>query len=503
MLDKYLETDVQNKLYILSILHLRQTVTLKELTRALNLSASTVYATIHVLNYEFQGVAAIENHNAVFHLILPAEDTFMQLSHKLYAHSLVLHCLKFFLTNTHAESFSKFMEQHSLTRSSAYRIRKKCADYLENIGLHLQKNSVTGEEYRIRFLIALLSYKYGFHCYEIDEASIHLVRRFILSTNQQIDGHFLEHSAYEYGFSEILFILTWKRHDREVYFQAPKSFDQLKQMFAYLPLKQSFQSVVEPALGITFSESELNYVYLVYLSTNNCLFSDKWTPKHIRQLHRITETLPKFCCLQDHFGRYFGEKVANSGELRSILIYFYKKCILNLQCIIPDKHYYFQDQDDFFRSAVKELVIRVLNAWKADGYLSYPVDERHISYLSSQLTTVCRQFAPPIHVYILSDLTAELKIMNLYLTKRYSGCRIEVHHVLINAEDLSFLSQIENSVVILAKKTFEHARSLLAVPQCNRILTTNVDINSGDRKDILDAIIWCETNQLQGYLNER
>lgn len=366
MLDKYLETDVQNKLYILSIFHLRHTVTLKELTRALNLSASTVYATINVLNYEFRDMAEIQNSNAVFHLVLPEEDTFMQLSHKLYAHSLVLHCLQFFLTNTQTKPFTEFMEQHSLTRSSAYRIRQKCADYLEHIGLHLQKNNVTGEEYRIRFLIALLSYKYGFDCYEIDETSIRLVRKFILSTNRQVDAHFLEYSAYEYGFSEILFILSWKRHDHDVHFVAPESFDKLKELFSYIPLKQSFQAVVEPELGITFSEDELDYVYLVYLSTNNCLFSDQWTPEHVSQLHRITESLPKYQCLQAHFSHYFGEKVANSGELRSILIYFYKKCISNLQCIIPDKHYYFQDQDDFFRSAINKLVINVLNAWKAD-----------------------------------------------------------------------------------------------------------------------------------------
>lgn len=111
--------------------------------------------------------------------------------------------------------------------------------------------------------------------------------------------------------------------------------------------------------------------------------------------------------------------------------------------------------------------------------------------------------APPIHIYALSDLTAELKIMNLYLTKHYSDSRITVHSVLINAEDLSFLLHIENSVVILAKKTFEQARNLLAVSKSNLIITANVDINSEDRNNILNAIIQCEVKQLQGYLAER
>ena len=100
------------------------------------------------------------------------------------------------------------MDEHFLSKSAAYRVRESCVHYLHSVSLDIHHNRIAGEEYRIRFLIALLYYKYGFDCCNIDETSTALARTFILASNQVIDLHFLEHSVEEYGLFECLLILT-------------------------------------------------------------------------------------------------------------------------------------------------------------------------------------------------------------------------------------------------------------------------------------------------------
>ena len=59
----------------------------------------------------------------------------------------------------------------------------------------------------------------------------------------------------------------------------------------------------------------------------------------------------------------------------------------------------------------------------------------------------------PVQIFIVSDLTAELEILKLYLARKFSRHRITIKPVLLNAQDLSFMSELDNSVII-TKKVF-------------------------------------------------
>ena len=73
--------------------------------------------------------------------------------------------------------------------------------------MDIKKNKVIGEEYRIRFLIALLYYKCGIDCCDIDEYSIKLIKEFIISTNQSITFEFLNNATNEYDYFDCLMSL--------------------------------------------------------------------------------------------------------------------------------------------------------------------------------------------------------------------------------------------------------------------------------------------------------
>lgn len=492
MLSDFLENNIENKIHILSILHAKNCVALKEMMEELGLSASAINATVGELNFDLKGIAEIQKVSSTFQFILHLPDvTFMELSHVIYKNSNVLNCLHFLLTNNGNISFSVFIDNMFMTKSNAYRIKQTCTDYLHCIGLDIRKNQVIGDEYRIRFLIALLYYKYGIDCCGIDSYSIQLAREFILSTNQQITMRFLEHTTAEYGFFECLFILSWKRKQYPLDSSPSNALKRLKELFIYPEICQRIRTFLEPRLHLTFEESDFDYFHVIYCATNSCVLADKWSANDIAQVHALVSTDSRYLSLKSSFETYFGKTIAESKELRSVLIYFYKKCILDLQCIIPDKHYYLTQSSTRETLAVKHQILRVLDDWTTANHISYPIGNEHVSYLTTQLTAICKLSMTPVSVIVMSDLTAEIEVMKLYLSRNYSSRTINISTALINAQDLSFLSTVKNSVVIV-KKTFAPLIATLGLPKSNRVVPVNIDINITDQRNILNAIIECD-----------
>lgn len=179
MLDKYLEPSIQNKLQTFYLLRSRSEVSIKEIKNLLKTTSANSLLFLHELNNALCGLAEIQIQNPLASLYVYENVSFLELLHGIYADSNILHCLVFLIMNTEDRPFSVFMDEHFLSKSTAYRIRESCVRYLHSVGLELFHNRIAGEEYRIRFLIGLLYYKYGFDCCDIDQASTDLARTFI------------------------------------------------------------------------------------------------------------------------------------------------------------------------------------------------------------------------------------------------------------------------------------------------------------------------------------
>lgn len=504
MLNDFLETNIQNKLHIISILHLKHSISLKELSHELDLSVSGMNSIINELNLELREIAEISKGPSSLKLLKFKKNiTFTELSHAIYKNSIVLQCLRYLVTNEKHEPFSNFIKDKFLTKSSAYRIRQHCSNYLHNIGLSIKNNTISGEEYRIRFFIALLYYKYGIDCCGMDKKSVNIAREFILSTNQQINPDFLNRTTNEYGYFECLFILSWKRQKYTLNFSHPNALDNLKRIFIYREIIVYVRSIVEPQLNLHFTENEYDYIFLAYCCANSCVLADKWSQEDIRQVHEIIFSDERFDNLLTLFGEHFGIELKSSPELHSVLVYFYKKCLFDLQCIIPDKHYYLLDvKKDPLVIMVKRQISTILDIWKRENYIRYQIDKGHVAYLSLQISFILRQFMKPVPVVVVADSTVELEIMKLYLSRTYPENRVRVQTVLINAQDISFLRQQQNSVIII-KKSFEYIVDFLKIPTNCKIVFANIDINASDQQHILEAIVSFETNIFKNYVKQK
>lgn len=491
MLETFLENNIQNKLQLFFTLLSYDSITTRDLSQTINLSFSSVRTLVDELNADLKGIVQIEKNNSAISLSLHDDSDFLKSIHSIYQNSAVLQCLKFLITNDSCRPFSYFIDNYFLTKSTAYRIREICREYLLAIGLDISRNKVIGEEYRIRFLIALLYYKYGFDCCDIDAESINLARTFILATNHVIDLDFLEQTSNEYGYFECLLILSWKRINHPLSFSESSEIHKLKELFIYQNIKDFSQKTLEPALNIKFCEADYEYLYLAYCSTNSCILADKWTQADIEHVHRIIFSHTNFSNLLQCFEQKFGTGIPGFPVLRSALVYFFKKCLLGLQCIIPNQDFYFDSWTDSLTQKVFHCVKDILHLWKDQNQIQYPIDDSHTFYLSLQIKSILHQAIPPVEVIVVSDLISEVESMKLFLYKNFSTQSITVSSILVNAQELEALYLKKNCVIVVNKK-FERFLTSLGCSVQNTIVAITTEINPKDMESIGLAIFHYE-----------
>lgn len=500
MLDSYLEKNIQNKLKLFNILYSKDSATMNDILSFLPLSIDGIHTLVNELNLDFAGLATIEKHAPYFIIHRYHDATFMELLHTIYQSSDVLHCLKFMILNEENSSLTAFSQNRSLSKSAAYRIKEKCGNYLQRVGLLLNGNQVAGDEYRIRFLTALLHYKFGITCYPINNTDIYLTREFILSTNSAIDSVHLEATSNEYGYFEYLFMLLWKRKKFLVAPIVSKELEDLKELFIYEKLKTALKNF-EVNQDIHLSDFDYDYIYLVYCATNNCLFGDQWTKQEVEHLYRIVFSDPAFYNLLQRIEKKLCKEIADSHVLKSSLIYFYKKCLLELQCIIPNKNFYLDSEKSHLTQIVFEAVFDNLEDWRKKQNRLYEIDNGHIFYLALQVELIITQFLPPVPVFVLSDLAPELEITTLYLRRLFPPQRATICPFYVGTDNKELLCSQKRSVII-ANKKFKYLIEEWKLSEYNTVIPITVELNTQELINIKKAIAYYETGYFLDYVHQ-
>ena len=500
MLEHYLEKNIQNKLKLFNILYSKTSMTINDILSFLPLSVNGLHTLIHELNVDLTGLAEIKRQSSGFTIIFYKETTFIELLHIIYQSSNVLACLKFMILNEENQSLTAFTEEQYLTKSSAYRIRETCEKYLHCIGLTRKGNQIVGEEYRIRFLIALLHYQFGIDCYTITQNDVNLTRSFILSTNHSIDASYSDTTTNEYGFFECLFILLWKRKKFATQPIIAKELEDCKALFVYEKLKNALKAF-EPKIEITLSEYDYDYLYLVYCTTNSYLFADQWTNQDIRQLHKIVFSTPAFADLLHRTEMKLGKVIANSPILKTALVYFYKKCLLELQCIIPNKNFYLDATKSTITKLIYNTISDTMEDWRKCNHRKYAISDGHIFYLALQMEMIIKQSLKPVSVWILSELRSELDIMTAYLKRLFPVERAEICSFCIGADQKERICSQKQNVIIINKK-FRYLIEKWNLSEDNKIVLVTVELNTQELIDISKAIIHYETENFFAFVRQ-
>ena len=129
-----------------------------------------------------------------------------------------------------------------------------------------------GPEYRIRFLIALLEYKFGIHLYAITEKELEIVFDLISASNAHLSIEAFEEATEESRFFCILMVLMWKRKDFAADIPESPELTRLKTLFIYPKLMSLTKNIMESALEITFTQADYDYLFLAYCTDSQSFF---------------------------------------------------------------------------------------------------------------------------------------------------------------------------------------------------------------------------------------
>ena len=501
MLHDYLEKSIRNKLNILYVVHTRNYITSRELSEILNLSMTGINMLVSEINAEIGSHAEIINTMSNLSIYYKEKNNLTTLVHIICRNSNVLMCMKFYMTNKDNRSFSNFYDKHFLSPASAYRIRQSCRDYLKSIDLDIEQNTICGDEYRIRFLIALLYYKYGINCCNITEQDILTIRKYVLSTNDTIDMNYLQHMQIEYNYFEYLCILSWKRKQYNVQIPNSNQFEKLKEIFIYNEMKMTIKEKLEPKLGIKFSENDYDYLFLVYCCTNSCLFADKWTKEDILKVHEVVYSDPLFQNLMQKVEDIFGKDIQASHPIRSTFIYFYKKTLQGLCCLIPDEHFYMDAHQKHSTRILYKILSDIILSWKTENGLKNAIDRTHIYYLTLQVEFILRQNVAKVPMYVISDQNAELEVMQLTMEHYFSSRCTEIKPLLINAQNISFLYSQKYCIIVLEKKFEDLIQFHMKENGNKKIIPITVEKGKREIQVIDDAIFEYEEVVFNDFLD--
>lgn len=499
MLDSFLEQRIIIKQNIFHILLDNDSIDLFTLSHLLNTSEKNTKYLIDCLCNEIPELKILKKDRDVYCMELPNFELPFEVLYPTYRTSGVLQCLKFFITNHDHHPFSKFSLEQHYSLANAYRIKEKCQNYLAEIGLSIKNNFIFGEEYRIRYLIALLDYKYGIDCGYFDSHSRDLARNFICQTNKTINKEFLDLTREKYGYFENLLILSWKRKQYSPFIEIPNDLKLIQKLFVFDLLNEYVQKYIENPLNINYDESDYYYVFLIYCTSNCCVFADRWNDERIAEINRLLLNIPNLKDLREKIEAKYGKEVADNRMMKITLFTFFKHMILNLEGIIPDKW----DCSQSNKTAITEIIAKqmhdLLDHWRSDNNIKYRFEDSKLYFISYQIKTIIRQLINPIKIITISDLILDLETIEYYFMTNYPKGRVEFQSLLLNAKSLEILNEADDTIIIINKK-FQSILDHLSINNSNQIVLTSIDFNKEDRTKIAQLIVEKQEEEMIKYL---
>ncbi len=461
LLDDILEKKIQNKIYLLHILFNVKLVSLEELESYLNLKDFQVKEMIGEINIDLRNCDSkikVTRKTVYLENIAGVEES--KLAHAIYSTSYVLDYFDFIINNDSEKIFSEFIDKYYLSHATAYRIRKKVKDYLLYEGLNIKGNMVDGKEYKIRYLIALLHYKFGVKYKKITNEDIETARFFILAENDMIDN-FLDITNKEYQFFEILVVLTWVRFPINLDISEWSDFEKLKKLPIYNLLLNRGKKYLENRVNLSFSSEDYDYLYLTYLSTDNSLFVESWNQNDMDKVYEIVLKNEKVTNLREIIVENFqlGEHIVSSPIFLVSILYLYKRFILNLQTFIPINRFLLPDRQGKFRTELENKISKFGKKWAVSNNISFSIEKSTILYFTYQIETLYTSRLSPIDLIIVTDSIIDYEILKTKIISEYGIENVNPIIFLITRRSIKELTLIDNSIVVFEPKFYSLVNS--------------------------------------------
>ena len=148
-----------------------------------------------------------------------------------------------------------------------------------------------------------------------------------------------------------------------------------------------------------------------------------------------------------------------------------------------------------------KILSDIIGKWKIDNGLKNAIDRTNIYYLTLQIEFILRQNMDKILLYVISDQNVELEVMELTIKHYFSSRCTEIKPLLINAQNINFLSSQKNCILVLEKKFEGVIHFYIKENNNNKIIPITVEKGKREIQVISEAIFEYEEKLFSEYIN--
>lgn len=418
MFEKYMEKDLIRKISIINLLWENQQLTSIELAEYLEVTTTTVKSDIKFINvyYCLEDTPLILSSSNGYCIAIKEKRNKVDYLKKIYKDSLFIRACCYFLKSNFKE-VNQFADQEFISKSKAYYLRDEVIIYLKEV--QVLNSSGETDECRLRFLLTFFQMK-------LDEefVSISMNNRLVFSQLfeefEKVEVCLL--SNYSKQYASILFQLHFNRRNKKKLFFDENALNVLRTTEVYERLAQPIILFLEKELHGQANEEEIFFFVLIFNIMNSNYFDEAEILENYQSYVNLISHSPTLLYkdLVLLFEKEFDMPLGGEKLFEATLISFLRKCILNLQILIPEEHFELGN----IAEVPVDICLRIKNIfleWNNLTRLDLKYSDNHIKYFTSKIYFLLSKIKRPQNLYLLTSFYTDYLLAKEILVREYGN----------------------------------------------------------------------------------
>lgn len=417
---QYLEKDLYRKSEIVTMLWESENLTSKDIALHLQVTAATIKADVKNINYEYcdPKEPIILSDTLGYYIPNKEKRDKREFLKMFYQNSLFVRACCFFLKNN-IKNVEAFAEKEWISIAKAYRVRNSVVEYLDKLNISLSDEEIINNECRIRFLMAFYQWKVGIDLIEIIPQR-QLVFNQLFSEIEEVEKCLFSKSSKEYA--SLLLQLSFSRGKKKPIFFDDDSVQILKKTKIYQRLSGPIESFLQKNMYDQATDHEIFYFALVFNIMNANYYDNQRLSETYDSYAELIKNSPRLYYKQllEKFEGKYNMLLESDGLFEVSLISFLRKCLFNLQILIPEEHL---ERGHIARVPAEflEEIKEILEEWNREAGRNLIFSNAHFQYLASKLFFVVNKKIRPKRLFLLSSFYADYLLAKEVLTHEYGA----------------------------------------------------------------------------------
>ncbi|QPS70269.1 helix-turn-helix domain-containing protein [Lactococcus garvieae] len=417
---QYLEKDIYRKSEIVTMLWENEHLTSKEKALNLQVTTATIKADVKSINQEYcDSQEPIILANTVgYYIPNKKKKNKREFLKQMYQDSLFVRACCFFLKNN-IKHVDVFAEKEWISIAKAYRVRNTVVEYLARLNISLSDEEIINNECRIRFLMAFYQWKVGIDLIEIIPQR-QLIFNQLFSEIEEVEKCLFSQSSKEYA--SLLLQLSFSREKKTPIFFDEDSVQILKKTKIYQRLSGPIEIFLKKNMYKQVTEHEVFYFALVFNIMNANYYDNQRLSETYDSYAELIKTSPRLYYKQlvEKFETKYNISLVSDSLFEVSLISFLRKCLFNLQILIPEEHL---ERGHIARVPAEflEEIKEILEDWNMEARRNLIFSNAHFQYLASKLFFVLNKKTRPKRLFLLSSFYADYLLAKEVITHEYGA----------------------------------------------------------------------------------